>query len=287
MLFSIQESVTGKTRDRSVFVSASAIVAIVVILSSLIGPFVLRFHNGCTYESQDVSRLLAGPSWLHPLGTDILGRDLLVRLLYGGRISLAVGLVATLIATAIGTVYGAVAGYAGSRTDAVMMRIVDVIYSLPYMILVVILLALFERSLVLLFMAIGSVSWLTMARIVRGQVLSLKNEVFVEAARATGATTVEILNRHLIPNVMGIVIAYSALSLPAMVLQEAFLSFLGLGVQPPVPSWGILVSEGVQAMAVQPMLVIAPAVLMAITLFSLNSFGESLLDRFDPLRKKE
>jgi oligopeptide transport system permease protein len=167
-----------------------------------------------------------------------------------------------------------------------MMRVVDVIYSLPYIILVVILLALFERSLLLLFAALGAVSWLTMARIVRGQVLSLKNEQFVEAARAVGVATPKIIFRHIVPNALGPVIVYATLTVPSVILQEAFLSFLGLGVQPPTPSWGVLASEGAQAIAVHPLLIIAPGVMMALTLFSLNFLGDGLRDALDPQSRK-
>ena len=262
------------------------IITVVVVVLALAGPWLVYQYNGFTYQTQDLSIRLSDPSQLHPLGTDILGRDLLARLLYGSRISLMVGLVATLVSLVIGVAYGAISGYFGGRTDDVMMRIVDVLYSLPYIILVVILLALFERSLFLLFAALGAISWLTMARIVRGQVLSIKNEQFIEAARAMGVSNLKIIFRHIVPNVLGPVIVYATLTVPSVILQEAFLSFLGLGVQPPTPSWGVLANEGTQAIAVHPLLLIGPGVMMALTLFSLNFLGDGLRDALDPQMRK-
>ena len=265
---------------------AGGIIVLLVLLLAVMGPWLVFVYNGFTYETQDLTNRLAASSWLHPLGTDALGRDMLARLLYGSRISLLVGLVATLVSLVIGVTYGAIAGYFGGRVDDVMMRAVDVIYSLPYIILVVILLALFERSLLLLFAALGAVSWLTMARIVRGQVLSLKNEQFVEAARSVGVSTPRIIFRHIVPNALGPVIVYATLTVPSVILQEAFLSFLGLGVQPPTPSWGVLASEGAQAIAVHPLLLIAPGAMMALTLFSLNFLGDGLRDALDPQSRR-
>lgn len=275
-----------KRLRRNKLAVAGGVIVVVVFALALAGPWLVYQYNGFTYQTQDLSIRLADPSWLHPLGTDILGRDLLARLLYGSRISLLVGLIATMVSLVIGVTYGAVAGYFGGRTDDVMMRIVDVIYSLPYIILVVILLALFERSLFLLFAALGAVSWLTMARIVRGQVLSLKNEQFIEAARSIGVSNIKIIFRHIVPNTLGPVIVYATLTVPSVILQEAFLSFLGLGVQPPTPSWGVLASEGAQAIAVHPLLLIAPGAMMALTLFSLNFLGDGLRDALDPQMRK-
>ncbi len=269
-----------RLRRNRLAVSGGVAVVLVAILA-LMGPWLVYKYNGFTYDKQDLGKMLADPSHIHPLGTDILGRDLLARILYGSRISLMVGLIATLVSALIGIAYGSIAGYLGKRADDIMMRIVDVLYSLPYIILVVILMSLFERSMLLLFAALGAVSWLTIARIVRGQVLSLKNEPFVEAARATGASPVAIIFRHIVPNTLGTVIVYTTLTVPSVILQEAFLSFLGLGVQPPVPSWGVLAAEGAQAIAVHPILLIAPAALMAFTLFSLNFLGDGLRDALD------
>ena len=222
------------------------------------------------------------PSWAHWFGTDTLGRDLLARTLYGGRISLLVGFVATLVSLVIGVSYGAISGYKGGRTDEVMMRIVDILYSLPYIFLVILLLVFFSKSLLMLFVALGLVQWLTMSRIVRGQVLSLKQQVFVEAARALGATDRRIVFAHLVPNTLGPVIVYSTLTIPAIMLQEAFLSFLGLGVQPPDASWGVLINEGRQLMTLFPWLVAFPGLALAATLFAFNFLGDGLRDALDP-----
>ena len=224
----------------------------------------------------------APPSWVHWFGTDTLGRDLLARTLYGGRISLLVGFVATLVSLVVGVSYGAVAGYKGGRTDEVLMRIVDILYSLPYIFLVILLLVFFSKSLLMLFVALGLVQWLTMSRIVRGQVLSLKQQAFVEAARALGATDRRIIFAHLVPNTLGPVIIYSTLTVPAIMLQEAFLSFLGLGVQPPDASWGVLINEGRQLMTLFPWLVTFPGLALAATLFAFNFLGDGLRDALDP-----
>ena len=274
-----------RLRRNKLAITGGVVVLLVVVLA-VVGPALVTAYNGFTYETQDLTQKLAQPSRLHPLGTDMIGRDLLARVLYGSRISLLVGLAATLISVVIGVAYGATSGYLGGRTDEVMMRAVDVLYSLPYIIMVVVLLAVFERSLLLLFVALGAISWLTLARIVRGQVLSLKNEQFVEAARAGGVSSASIIFRHIVPNTLGPVIVYATLTVPTVILEEAFLSFLGLGVQPPMPSWGVLASEGAQAISVHPLVLIAPAALMALTLFSLNFLGDGLRDALDPQARK-
>jgi oligopeptide transport system permease protein len=227
------------------------------------------------------------PSPEHWFGTDSLGRDLLARTLYGGRISMLVGFVATLVSLLIGVTYGAFSAFKGGRTDETMMRIVDILYSLPYIFLVILLLVFFSKSLLMLFVALGLVQWLTMSRIVRGQVLSLKQQTFVEAARALGASDRRIVFAHLIPNTLGPVIVYATLTVPAIMLQEAFLSFLGLGVQPPDASWGTLIDAGRQNMTIFPWLVIFPGLALAATLFAYNFLGDGLRDALDPQSRAE
>jgi oligopeptide transport system permease protein len=232
--------------------------------------------------SQDLKLGAVAPSIAHWFGTDELGRDTFARVIYGGRISLLVGLVGTFVSLLIGVSWGAVAGYRGGRLDDFMMRIVDILYSLPYIFLVILLLVFFSRSLIMLFVALGLVQWLTMARIVRGQVLSLKQQTFVEAARALGAGDRSIIFRHIVPNTLGPVIVYTTLTVPAVILQEAFLSFLGLGVQPPAASWGTLVSDGARLLALFPWLVVFPGVALSLTLLCFNFLGDGLRDALDP-----
>src|SRR4051812_18581998 len=261
---------------------ASLWIMAAIILASLAGPLLVRLYNGFEYDTLGLDNRLANPTPLHPFGTDTLGRDLLARVLYGCRISLMVGFVSTLISLLIGVSYGATAGYFGGHLDEVLMRAVDVFYALPDILLVVILMALFDRSLGLLFLALGATSWLTTARIVRGQVLSLKHEQFVDAARCAGVSDGGIIVRHILPNTIGPIIVYATLTIPSIILGEAFLSFLGLGVPPPASSLGVLASEGAEAISVHPVLLIAPAVLMAIMLMSLNFLGDGLRDALDP-----
>jgi oligopeptide transport system permease protein len=237
-------------------------------------------------NAQDLALGPTTPSSAHWFGTDLLGRDLLARVLYGGRISLLVGFVGTLVSLVIGVTYGAVSGYAGGRTDDILMRIVDTLYSLPYIFLVILLLVFFSKSILMLFVALGAVQWLTMARIVRGQVLSLKQQTFVEAARALGARPSRIIFRHIVPNALGPVIVYATLTIPAVMLQEAFLSFLGLGVQPPDASWGSLVSEGASLLAFFPWLTVFPGVALSLTLLCFNFLGDGLRDALDPRDKR-
>jgi oligopeptide transport system permease protein len=267
-------------RNRAAVVSGW-IVAVIVV-ASLAGPSLVSLYNGFEYDTLGLDHRLANPSTLHPFGTDTLGRDLLARVLYGCRISLMVGLVSTVISLLIGVSYGAIAGYAGGRLDEIMMRAVDIFYALPDILLVVILMALFDRSLGLLFLALGATSWLTTARIARGQVLSLKHEQFVDAARCAGVSDGGIILRHLLPNTIGPIIVYATLTLPSIILAEAFLSFLGLGVPPPASSLGVLASEGAEAISVHPVLLIAPAALMAIMLTTMNFLGDGLRDALDP-----
>ncbi|MDR2150774.1 MAG: ABC transporter permease [Spirochaetaceae bacterium] len=219
------------------------------------------------------------------LGTDILGRDMLSRIIYGGRISIGIGVLGTITALIIGIFFGAMAGYAGGRVDNLIMRFVDVMYGLPYMLVVIILMAIVGRSIFILFVAIALVSWLTIARVVRGQIMSLKNAEFVQAAASVGAGTGRIIAKHLLPNTLGIIIVYATLSLPSFIMNESFLSFLGLGVSAPLASWGSLVSDGVKGMELYPWLLIAPAVAMTIFLFAMNFLGDGLRDSFDPQSK--
>src|SRR5712691_3315656 len=278
------------------------IVVVVIVLASVIGPTVIQRATGYAYDvipkDESLNKSFApfrGPggarSWTHPMGTDNAGRDMLARVLSGGQISLMVALISTLVSLVIGVSYGATAGYLGGRIDDLMMRIVDVLYSLPYVIIVIMLLALLPAKtptgqLAQLFLALGAVSWLTMARIVRGQVMSLKNQEFILAARATGVSTPKIIFRHLVPNTLGPVIVYATLTVPTVMLSEAFLSFLGLGVRPPRVSWGSLAAEGAQSLSIYPWQLIFPGVTMALMLFSLNFLGDGLRDALDPQMRK-
>jgi oligopeptide transport system permease protein len=281
----------------------SMIFVLALLLASLLGPTIIARVTGYEYDSIPRNRNLTksfppfrGPdgsfSWTHPMGTDNAGRDILARVLSGGQISLMIGIISTLVSLLIGVSYGATAGYLGGRIDDLMMRIVDVLYSLPYVIIVIVLLALLPAKtpvgqLLELFFALGAVSWLTMARIVRGQVMSLRNQEFVLAARATGVPTRKIIFRHLVPNALGPVIVYATLTVPTVMLSEAFLSFLGLGVRPPRVSWGSLAAEGAQSLAVYPWQLIFPGITMALMLFSLNFVGDGLRDALDPQMRKQ
>lgn len=295
-----------KDARRRLFKNKLAVFGLVVVsivtLASLLGPSVLKLITGLPpdYIPSDGALIKSFPpftapdgsfSWAHPMGTDRQGRDLLARVLQGGQISLMVGIIATLMSLVIGVSYGAVAGYLGGRLDNLMMRLVDVLYAIPYIILVIVLLSMFRDQtprgqLILLFIALGSVSWLTMARIVRGQVLSLKHQEFVLAARATGVSTPRIIFRHIVPNTLGPVIVYATLTIPSVMLAEAFLSFLGFGVQPPLASWGSLVTDGIQNIGIFPWQLIFPGLTMALTLFSLNFLGDGLRDALDPRMRK-
>ncbi len=261
---------------------AGGILLIVLTLACAAGPIFSQ-----SYEEQNLDLGAVPPSPQHWLGTDTLGRDLLSRILYGGRISLTVGLVATFVALAIGVTYGAVAGFIGGKVDSVMMRLVDILYALPFAIFVILLMVFFGRNIFLLFFAIGAVEWLTMARIVRGQVMSIKRMEFIEAARALGLGRRRIIFRHLIPNVLGPVIVYTTLTIPAVMLLEAFLSFLGLGVQAPMSSWGVLIKDGSEKMEEFWWLLVFPGALFSLTLFSLNFLGDGLRDALDVRASKD
>jgi oligopeptide transport system permease protein len=278
------------------------VVVCVIVVASAVGPWVIERTTGYTYDyiPTQAALVISLPpftaadgsfSWTHPMGTDDSGRDILARVLLGGRISLMVGVISTLVSLVIGITVGATSGYLGGRVDEAIMRFVDVLYSIPYMMVVIVLLAFFGgRSplgqLFLLFLALGAVSWLTMARIVRGQVMSLKSQEFVLAARATGVPGAKIVLRHLVPNTLGPVIVYATLTIPSVMLLESFLSFLGLGVQAPLASWGSLAADGVQNLAVFPWQLICPGLTMAVTLFSLNFVGDGLRDALDPQMRK-
>ncbi|HKQ44256.1 MAG TPA: ABC transporter permease subunit [Rhizomicrobium sp.] len=259
-------------------------IALLALLAPLLSPF--------AYDEVNYDIIACAPNWWpaeatcrapgHIFGTDSVGRDLFVRVLFGARVSLAVGLVATLVSLLIGVLYGAAAGYLGGRTDALMMRAVDVLYSLPFVFFVIILMVIFDRNFILLFVAIGAVEWLTMARIVRGQTLSIKQKEFIEAARAGGVSPAAIIGRHIIPNVIGPVVVYVTLTVPGVILTESFLSFLGLGIQEPLTSWGVLISDGADQMETAPWMLLFPALLMAVTLFCFNFIGDGLRDALDP-----
>jgi len=263
---------------------AAAVFLAWVSLTAALSPWLPILQDPA---AQDLALGATPPSPAHWFGTDELGRDTFARVIFGGRISLLVGVVATLVSLLIGVTWGATAGYRGGRLDEFMMRVVDILYSLPYIFLVILLLVFFSRSLVMLFVALGLVQWLTMARIVRGQVLSLKQQTFVEAARALGASDARIIFRHIVPNTLGPVIVFTTLTVPAVILQEAFLSFLGLGVQPPDASWGTLVSDGARMLALFPWLVIFPGVALSATLLCFNFLGDGLRDALDPQDRRD
>lgn len=262
---------------------AGMIMLCVVVVIAVAGPFFSPY----TYDGQDTALGAVGPTARHWLGTDPLGRDLLTRILYGGRVSLLVGVMATLVSLNIGVLYGAIAGYVGGRTDGLMMRIVDILYALPFTIFVIILMVFFGRNFILMFLAIGAVEWLTMARIVRSQVISLREKEFIEAAVVLGLRRRAVILRHLIPNALGPIIVYATLTVPQVMLLEAFLSFLGLGVQPPMSSWGLLIKEGVETMEEFPWMLLFPSVALSVTLFSLNFLGDGLRDALDPRASKD
>lgn len=288
------------------------VVVCLMVIAVAVGPAIIKWATGFTYDfippDGDLIKSFP-PSMQHPMGTDDSGRDILARVLQGGRISLAVGIISTLVSLIVGVSYGATAGYLGGRIDNFMMRVVDIIYAIPYILLVIVLLSAFGgqnapawiqsladtfggagnaglSQIFLLFFALGLVSWLTMARVVRGQILSLKNQDFVMAARATGVSTPSIIFRHLVPNALGPVIIYATLTIPSVMLSEAFLSFLGIGVQAPFASWGSLCADGIKNISVYPWQLIFPGVTMALTLFSLNFLGDGLRDALDPQTRK-
>ena len=263
-------------QNKLAIISLNFLAALVVI--AVLTPWLAPYG----YETQNLALGASGPSAAHWLGTDIHGRDLMTRLMYGGRISLMVGFAATAVSLVIGVLWGAIAGYVGGLTDTVLMRIVDILYALPFMIFIILLMVVFGRSLLLLFLAIGLIEWLTMARIVRTQVMNIRNQEFVSAAIVTGLSHWQIISRHIIPNIIGPVIVYITLTIPSVMLLEAFLSFLGLGIQPPQSSWGVLISGGVETMEEYPWLLLFPGLTLSATLFALNFLGDGLRDALDP-----
>lgn len=262
---------------------AGGIVLVLFMVVALLTPWLAPY----AYEAQNLDLGASPPSGDHWLGTDVFGRDVLTQIMYGGRVSLAVGFIATAVALLIGVTWGAIAGYAGGRVDAVMMRMVDILYALPFMIFIVLLMVVFGRNVLLLFLAIGAVEWLTMARIMRSQVQSLRQQEFVEAAISLGLSPAAIIRRHVIPNALGPIIVYTTLTIPSVMLLEAFLSFLGLGIQPPQTSWGLLISYGAETMEEYPWLLIFPGLALTTTLFSLNFLGDGLRDALDVRGSKD
>ena len=256
----------------------SGILLFVLIVLAIFAPWIAP-HS---YSYQNLELGAVGPNSTYLLGTDTLGRDQFSRILYGARVSLLVGFVATAVALVIGVSWGIVAGFFGGKIDSTMMRIVDILYGLPFIIFIILLMVIFGRNIWLLFLAIGAVEWLTMARIVRGQVLTLKNQEFVLAAQAMGVQNLAIFFRHILPNILGTIAVYATLTIPQVMLLEAFLSFLGLGVQPPMSSWGTLIRYGVESMEEYPWMLIFPGLIFTITLFCLNFFGDGLRDAIDP-----
>ncbi len=258
-------------------------VIVVLCIIALLTPWIAPYG----YEEQNLLLGATPPSIAHWLGTDIFGRDMLTRIIYGGRVSLTVGFIATAVALLIGVLWGAIAGFVGGRVDAAMMRLVDILYALPFMIFIILLMVVFGRNILLLFLAIGAVEWLTMARIVRSQVMSLRKQEFIEAAYSLGLSRWTIIRKHIIPNSLGPVIVYTTLTIPSVMLLEAFLSFLGLGIQPPQCSWGLLINYGVETMEEYPWLLIFPGVALSLTLFALNFLGDGLRDALDPRTSKD
>ncbi|MEL0630506.1 oligopeptide ABC transporter permease OppC [Psychromonas aquatilis] len=256
----------------------SLVILIMITLSVILVPIFAEF----AFDDTDWYALHQAPSAEHLFGTDSLGRDLFVRTFIGGRISIMVGVLGALVAVIIGTVYGATSGFIGGKVDRMMMRFLEILYSIPFMFLVIVLVTFFGRNIVLIFVAIGAIAWLDMARIVRGQTLSLRNKEFIEAAHVCGVSNWNIIRRHIIPNVLGIVAVYSTLLVPSMILTESFLSFLGLGVQEPMTSWGALLQEGAQTMEVAIWQLSFPAAFMVVTLFCFNYIGDGLRDALDP-----
>ncbi|MGL4960006.1 MAG: ABC transporter permease subunit [Inquilinus sp.] len=282
---SLWQDAWRRLRGNKAAIASVAVLALIAI-ACIVGPYLLPWG----LDEVDYTAFTAPPSFAaaddgtaaHYFGTEANGRDLLVRTLYGGQISLMVGIVGTLVSLIIGVAYGATSGFLGGRVDSMMMRVVDVLYSLPFMFFVILLMVFFGRHIFLIFVAIGAVNWLDMARIVRGQTLSIKRKEYIEAAHACGVSSWGIIRKHVIPNTLGPVIVYMSLTVPQVILLESFLSFLGLGVQEPMTSWGVLISEGARSMTIAWWMLVFPAVFLALTLFCLNFIGDGLRDALDP-----
>ena len=279
---------------RRLFANKAAVAGMAVLAAIALAALLAPLLSPYAYDAIDYTVISCAPDWwpggtgfcraggAHWLGTDAVGRDLFIRILYGARVSLAVGVAATLVSLVIGVGYGAVAGFAGHRLDGLMMRFVDVLYSLPYIFLVIVLMVIFNRNFYLTFVVIGAVEWLTMARIVRGDTLAIRQKEFIEAARAAGVGRIATIGRHIIPNVVSPVVVYISLTIPNVILAESFVSFLGLGIQEPLTSWGVLISQGADQMEAAPWMLIFPSLFMAATLFAFNFIGDGLRDALDP-----
>lgn len=266
---------------------ASAVILLIIFVLCLVGPYLTGHSDTETQLAIGASAPLAAEEKTHLAGTDELGRDQLTRIFVGGRVSLMVGLIATAVSITIGISYGAISGYLGGKIDNLMMRTVDILYALPFTVFVILLMTIFDKSLWLLFASIGAIEWLTMSRIVRGQVMGLKKQEFVEAARSLGLSNGRILFRHILPNTLGPIIIYTTLTIPRVILLESFLSFLGLGVQAPLSSWGTLIKDGADKMDVYPWLLIFPSIIFTATLFAFNFLGDGLRDALDPKSSKD
>ena len=259
----------------------SIILLSIIVIAAIIGPELSNWQP----EDIDWDAMEQGPSLAHPFGTDLVGRDLFVRTMIGARTSLTIAVIATFVSLIIGVPWGAFAGYLGGRVDQFMMRIVDVLYGLPFILLVILLVVLFGRNPYLLFAALGAIFWLDLARIVRGQTLSIRQALFIEASRSLGAHTGQIVWRHIIPNVIGPVIVYATITLPSVILAESFISFLGLGVQEPNTSWGVLIADGTATIESSPWMLIFPGVLLVTTLWCCNTLGDRLSDHRDEIQR--
>ena len=266
------------TRNKAALISLGLLLF--VSLACVVGPWLLPH----AFDSADWDAMSAAPSWknAHFWGTDDAGRDLLVRCLVGGRVSLTVGLLATLASVSLGIVWGATAGFIGGKVDALMMRVVDMMYAIPYLLIAILLVTILGREFYLVVLTITVFSWMDMARVVRGQTLSLRSMEYVEAARAMGVSTTRIIFRHIFPNLLGVVVIYTTVTVPGVILTESVLSFLGLGIQEPMTSWGVLIQDGAKAMEVTPWILLFPAGLLSVTLYCFNFIGDGLRDALDP-----